>query len=90
VGRLQGFLERGVNEDGNLELSDAIATLEELLLGVHASDCDDAADSNDDGILDLSDPVYTLTYLFTGGPPPLPPHPEAGSDPTEDDLGCWE
>jgi len=84
------FLRGDFNEDGNLDLSDAVATLGELFLGVHASYCDDAADSNDDGILDLSDPVYTLTYLFTGGPPPLPPHPEAGSDPTEDDLDCWE
>ena len=84
------FLKGDFNEDGNPDLSDAIATLGELFLGVHASDCDDAADSNDDRILDLSDPVYTLTYLFTGGSPPLPPHPEAGSDPTGDDLGCWE
>ena len=50
--------------------------------------CLDAADTSDDGIVDLSDAVLSFNNLFLGGPPPLPPHPGYGVDPTEDSLSC--
>jgi len=43
---------------------------------------------NDSGKIDVADSVYLLGYLFTGGPPPPPPFPDAGPDPTPDDLEC--
>jgi hypothetical protein len=50
--------------------------------------CVKAADINDDGSVHLADPIDSLTYLFRGGPAPLPPFPACGVDQTEDDLPC--
>jgi hypothetical protein len=47
--------------------------------------CEDPADANDDGTLNIADAVYILTYFFAGGPPPKPPFPDPGFDPTTDD-----
>jgi len=63
------------NEDGALDLSDAVCLLGHVFLGTPAVlPCTPAAgtllvDWNDDGFVDLSDAVYGLTYLFNGGPP---------------------
>ncbi|HVR75111.1 MAG TPA: hypothetical protein VMT52_12295 [Planctomycetota bacterium] len=40
------------------------------------------------GAVTLTDAVHLLEYLFLHGPPPSPPHPQPGEDPTEDALGC--
>ena len=37
-------------DDGTVEISDAVATLGVLFLGQGEITCDDAADSNDDGV----------------------------------------
>lgn len=52
--------------------------------------CDDACDANDDGRLDASDVVYLLNYLFIpkSPKPPTPGPTNAGTDPTNDNLGC--
>ena len=50
--------------------------------------CEDACDANDDGKINLADSVFLLNYLFKDGAPPKAPFPGAGSDGTEDDLGC--
>ena len=50
--------------------------------------CEDAADANDDGGVNATDAVFTLDYLFKAGPPPASPFPRAGSDRTDDGLGC--
>jgi len=63
------------NEDGVLDLSDAVCLLGHVFLGTPSVlPCTPAAgailvDWNDDGFVDLSDAVYGLTYLFNGGPP---------------------
>jgi hypothetical protein len=83
------LLRRGdVNGDGRLDLGDPMRILGWLFQGTAAIDCEDAADVNDDGRIDLSDAVYLLGYLFLGGPPPAPPFPDCGVDPTSDALGC--
>lgn len=83
------FLRGDANADGNVDLSDPVATLGVLFLGDGFLVCDDAADANDDGALDLSDAVHTLRFLFAGGPGPSVPGPdECGDDPTEDELRC--
>jgi hypothetical protein len=78
--------------DGSQEVSitDAIFTLGYLFLGSARPDCLDALDANDDGQLIITDAIYMLAYLFLGGPPPLPPYPEPGLDPTPDGMLCME
>jgi len=70
------------NQDGRLDISDAIGVLEYLFLGGDLSlPCQGRSpseggnlrlnDSNGDGHLDLADAVYLLIHLFGGGPPPV-------------------
>ena len=77
-----GQLTGDCNQDGGLDLSDAVC-----LLGHFFSNspvflpCGDGTGSdpgnlsllnvNADVILDLSDAVYLLGFLFNGGPPPV-------------------
>jgi len=83
------YFRRGdANNDGSMDMSDAIYTLGCLFLGQSCSDCDDATDANDDGAIDLSDPTYTLGHIFQGGTAPPPPFAACGGDPTPDGLGC--
>jgi len=82
------FLRGDVNGDGSIDLSDPILLLGWLFSSAAPLACDDAGDVNDDGALDLSDPISLLGYLFSGGPPPAPPWPSPGIDPTVDNLGC--
>ena len=88
VGESRSFLRGDADDNGRLEITDAIHHLQALFVGGPASPCEDAADSNDDGELDLSDAVYSLNYLFLGGNSPPPPFPEPGIDPTTDNLVC--
>jgi hypothetical protein len=82
------FRRGDANQDGRLDLSDAVSTLRLLFLGGETTTCREAADANDDGALDISDPLFTLSFLFTGGPAPPAPGPACGLDPTPDGLGC--
>lgn len=70
-----------INQDANLDLSDAVALLNHLFLGtLPALPCGDGtvedaanialADGNGDGKIDLSDAIYVLSFLFLGGPRP--------------------
>ena len=77
-----GFQQPGdLNQDGALDISDAVNLLSRLFLGGGGElPCDGASISegangllaNLDGIggVDLTDPVYLLNYLFLSGPPP--------------------
>lgn len=69
------------NQDGNLDLSDAVSVLNHLFLGTNPSlPCGDGTtgdagnikllDANGDGRIDLSDAVNLLAFLFLGGPQP--------------------
>ncbi len=71
-----------------IDIGDPIFLLSELFSGGAPANCDDACDMNDDGLKDIGDAVYALSALFSGGPPPPPPHPSCGSDPTADMLDC--
>lgn len=82
-----GFIRGDVNEDGGLDIADAIATLAFLFSGDAAS-CLDAVDSNDDGMTNIADAIFTLDFLFSGGSAPPAPYPSEGPDPTADSLGC--
>ena len=84
------FLRGDADGDGDLLITDAIATLGSLFAGSPGLDCLDAADTNDDGAVDLSDAVYGLSFLFLGGMLIPPPYPLPGTDWSEDTLGCGE
>ncbi len=83
------FLRGDANDDSDVDLSDAIATLTFLFVGNQPIPCEDAADSNDDGTIDLSDALSTLNFLFVRGPAPRSPGVAfPWFDPTPDALGC--
>jgi len=82
------FLRGDANLSGGLDMSDAVGLLDTLFRGGRPFRCRDAADTNDDGANDISDGVMILRFLFTGGIAPLPPFPDAGGDPTDDEIDC--
>lgn len=83
------FLRGDCNDDGAIDISDAVFSLGSLFLGQGEGACADACDSNDDGEVDISDAISTLGVLFLGnGTIPLPGVEKCGVDPTQDDVGC--
>ncbi len=80
------FIRGDANNDGILDVSDAVKGLLYLFDGQPLS-CQDAADVNDDGRVDISDSVYLLNYLFKGGQS-IPQPIEPGTDETLDSLTC--
>ena len=98
VRRLPGvhFHRGDVDQNGELELSDAIQQIAYLFFGclgcTRAPECEDAADADDNGVIELTDSIRILGYLFLGtGTIPFPgaPPDPCGPDPTTDDLlGC--
>ena len=82
------FVRGDANHDAMLDVSDPMATLILLFGRARTPACEDELDSNDDGNLDVTDAVYSLNYLFFSGPAPRPPFPDAGLDPTPDELQC--
>ena len=83
---------RGANCDDHptLNISDPIRLLRWRFLGAALPACPKACDINDDGQIETSDAIHALQYLFLEGPPPAPPFPIPGEDPTEDELKCGE
>lgn len=83
------FVRGDSNDDGQVDISDAITTLGYLFLGNTELPCEDAADVDDDATLQLTDAVRTLTFIFLSGPPPAAPFEACGEDPTVGDaLSC--
>lgn len=76
------------NDDGGVNIADAIDILSKLF-GVGGSfPCDNAADGNNDGSINIGDGVFIVATLFTPGAPPIPPpFPNCGVD-GEHDLTC--
>jgi hypothetical protein len=84
---VEGVFVRGdANNDGVLNVSDAVTILGHLFSGRIVPNCHDRLDVNDDGKINVADTITLLAYLFAGGPPPPPPFPDPGVDPTPDDL----
>ncbi|HVR73814.1 MAG TPA: hypothetical protein VMT52_05755, partial [Planctomycetota bacterium] len=86
------FHRGDADDNGSLQLTDALRILGFLFLGGPPPTCLDAGDADDNGSLQLTDALRILGFLFLGGPPPEPPGPPAdpcGVDPTtEDELDC--
>ena len=86
------FHRGDADDNGSLQLTDALKILSYLYLGQAEPTCFDAADADDNGQLQLTDALRVLGFLFLGQTPPAPPGPPGeacGLDPTTDDpLGC--
>jgi len=86
------FIRGDTNDDGVVDIGDAIHALEHLF-AFGPLGCRDAGDANDDGQFDVADPVTVISFLFSAGAPIPAPYPGCGLDPTADlapggDLGC--
>ena len=66
-----------MDASGELEITDAIASLAFQFLGDFSPPCLDAVDIDDSGEIDVSDPILSLTHQFLGGSPPAPPSPKS-------------
>ncbi|MBI4605323.1 MAG: hypothetical protein HY721_25445 [Planctomycetes bacterium] len=87
------LFHRGDSDDnGELQLTDAIRILGYLFLGSVAPSCLEAADADNNGKLELTDAIRILGFLFLGAAAPAPPGPppaDCGLDPPDTgDLGC--
>ena len=82
------FTRGDANDDGTLNIADAIFLLTNLFVGGPAPVCLDAGDTNDDGFIDISDVITAINYIFVGGAAPPAPFPNCGIDPTADALDC--
>jgi len=82
------FIRADADENGLVEITDAIGTLEYLFRGGPGPSCIDRLDANDDGRADLTDAIFTLFFLYAEGSAPALPYPGLGVDPTADDLPC--
>jgi uncharacterized protein (DUF1800 family) len=86
----QNFRRGDSNDDGVLDISDGIATLNWLFRGNFNAGCLDALDANDVGGIDLTDGIFVFNFLFRANSvaPPAPGHVNCGVDPTPDALDC--
>ena len=78
-----------MNDDVNVDISDAVRVLAYLFGGVETPSCVDSGDTNDDGEINITDAIFLLNYLFVGNLElPAPAGGACGEDPSEDSLGC--
>jgi hypothetical protein len=81
------FIRGDADGSGVVNLSDTVLILADLFRGLNApASCRDALDVDDTGWIDISDAIYALDVLFRGIGAIPAPYPDAGSDPTPDDL----
>lgn len=81
------FCRGDVDDDGNVNIADAVTALN-YLIGGPMPLCLDAIDINDDGAVTIADPIYLLSFLFAATAPPPPPFPVCGVDSTPDSVDC--
>jgi len=81
------FMRGDANQNGEIDLVDAVRTLEVMFLGA-PPECIAAVDANDSGDLTLTDTMTVLDYLFASGTPLPEPTAECGGDQTG--LDCNE
>ena len=72
------FLRGDVNENGSVNVGDAVVLLRRMFGLDPQGNCLAAADVDADGELDLSDAIRILTFLFSGGEAPAEPFPVCG------------
>jgi hypothetical protein len=87
-GQTGALFRRGdCNDDGRVDLTDAVCILSWLFLGEIEPGCLAATNTNGDPPTDLADAVYLLNHLFLGGNAPVAPYPECGRGSLPSDEG---
>ncbi len=84
------FLRGDCNDDGKVDLADAVCTLNWLFGGAATPGCLAALNTNGDAAVNITDPVSLLDFLFGGGSKPVDPFPDCGPGilPADAELGC--
>ena len=84
------FVRGDADDNGIINLTDAIFNLNYLFIGGAEPTCQDSADADNNGSLQLTDGVFILMFLFNGGAPPPDPGAECGVDPADpaDGMAC--
>lgn len=83
------FVRGDADASGEVNITDAIFSLNFLFLGGPEPPCLEASDADDDGQVNITDGIYVLNFLFLGGPGPADPGAGCGPDPAgSPDLGC--
>lgn len=83
-----GFVRGDVDQNGSIELTDAINIIQFVFNIAATPDCLDAADANDDGSVNVTDGPFLLQFVFNIGSPPPLPFGVCGLDPTNDPIDC--
>ena len=76
----QNYIKGDVNQDGLVNIADAIFLLNHLFGQGSVPSCFKAADINRDCMVNIADAIFLLNFLFTQGPRPNPPFPDCGPD----------
>ena len=89
VAEKKRFLRGDSDRSGQVNLTDALYSLDFLFQQGQLPLCMDAGDVDDDGSLNITDAIVLLRFLFQGGAQPPAPFPEVAEDPTPlDPLTC--
>ncbi|MEM7261532.1 MAG: dockerin type I repeat-containing protein, partial [Planctomycetota bacterium] len=80
------FTRGDANGDMQINIADAVYSLEYLFIGGPVFPCFAAADTNFDGQVNVADVVYLLAYSFQGGSPPPVPFPDCAPSDEESDI----
>jgi hypothetical protein len=86
--RQEPFRRGDCNDDGGVDISDAISMFGILFLGAYPPVCENACDTNDDELRDISDPVFLLNSLFRSREPLPAPGLECATEPEPGSLTC--
>ena len=81
------FIRGECNDDGTINIADAVCILTWLFDDGAAPGCVAATNTNGDGDANIADATYLLNHLFAGGPAPAQPFPECGAADLAG-LGC--
>ncbi len=83
------FIRGDGNDDGTLNLADAIFLINYFFADGLIPGCSAAADANNDFTVDLGDVIYLINHQFLDGAAPAAPWPGCGADPAgESAIGC--
>jgi hypothetical protein len=71
IGDACAYICGDANDDGNVNVADAVFTINYVFQDGPAPDPICIGDANDDGNTNVADAVYLIAYVFSGGLPPL-------------------
>ena len=82
------FLRGDCNDDGAVDISDAVCTLDWLFGGPAAVGCAAALNADGDAGVNITDAVSLLNFLFVGGAAPVAPYPVCGPGVLPAEVSC--